>query len=1008
MIRLLWILLAISLVPSGLMAAESIYTWGYGEQAHNVLKSVSMMTAGGGDYTLRFAAALGLFVFAFKIMVMGKDNTLQEITKYLLIVTVVGYMFWISKKQYIVEDQVDLYTSPAALNLPVGVGTTLSIFSGIEKAFGEGMEKYFSTPTSIGIMKQGLGFQMNVHLNAAGAGIQDSDAIRSFNEYIANCLLPAIDNGSVDSDVISYSDNLAADLKVNHSLLTNVYTSGVGATEECNTAWPKVYNQINGNYASILSTIAAVTPGGANATFATDVGQVFKTMYSNASNSAQAGIIQSALRNGLSRGMETTALATGGDAGNLAIAKAMTEQILHAGWTQAGIAAQKTLPMQKAVFTLVLMGLIVFLALMSIIFVTMQYIKTIFMLFAVLVMWNPIAAIINFLISLQMDKVATQVLVATGGAKYPSYMTNNVISATAADYMAFLGFFGTLIPMFAYMLVKGGDSIASHMYSSIASGMSMAARAGSVPQALGNIQTGNTQAGNRSFSNESFGTMNGFQLNSDGSTTALTRTSKGTASTTSNPATGSTQTDTLIGGPSSRGPSTGAHTEDSTGTTSLDFRSGNVVNAASPTAATGQVTEQYTQTAKEGYNTSMQKVVAAGTEKLDSLSFAVKDAKSEQEAVSILESKGVSTGDTSTILKALNYGKGTTSGSTSSFGNSSSTGTQTGDTTQVGIKGGVAAGAGNKGSGPSASAGADTAATHTQQSSLSNENTTGHQTSAGTTTSTSSSVNTSAQHQVATNKELREALSRVRSGTHSTESGSTDTLSTKSSEQYQQAYSELKGYESALSKGTSNSQDIRVAALNDYFDRTGIKGEANKQAEWERLSTSYANGNGANEKEWHQSLKNVAERVAGIQTQPIINDPSAFATQVGDQVKPAESITPPSLNDKPATVNPHLTRQDHKEMDAIYDKEGKKMEHPSSSPLVTKGYLDYHRGNMDTKEFAGDNNAAAIEKSDDKYHTNIFWSAGEEVVTGIKDDLHKDAQKIEDLYDSAMKKIKGF
>lgn len=935
--KIFGLLLVLVIMPCAVFGADSIYTWGYGEQAHNILRSVQMMTAGGSDYTLRLAAAFGLFAFAFKIMVMGKDNTLQEITKYMLIMAVVGYMFWISKKDYLVEDQVDGYTSPAALVLPVGVGTTLSIFSGIEKSFGEGMEKYFSTPTTIGLMKNGLGFQMNVHLGSSIVNIHKAEVARSFNEYIGNCIMPAISSGSIDSNKLLNSDDLINDLKVNNSLLTNIYDANNNPTTiECSLAWDQISSDVTADYPFMLTTVGVITGSGGSASFASDVGQVFKTMYGNASNSAQNGIIQSAVRNGLSQGIQSAALATGGDAGNLAISKAMTDQSLKSGWSQSGIAAQKTLPLQKAVFTLVLMGLIVFLALMSMVFVTMQYVKSIFMLLAVLVMWNPIAAILNFLISMQMDKTAQQVLAVTGGSvKYPTYITSNLISQSAADYMAFLGFFGTLIPMFAYMLVKGGDSIASHMYSSISSGMSVAARSGMGAQALGNIQTGSASGSTRQFSNDTSGSVSQHINHGDGSATHVTTGKNGFETTTIG------SDGTTVGKISGTPGGNAFQTDVAKGNVATSSMGGNIQTGKFTSLSDASSGVALAQVQEKAITENSQQTSQYRESEMKAFANAVENVQGRSEKLSVLQKMGLSEKDSDTILKGietvkggstnLNYGAGAGSGHTNT--------TTTGTTATATVGGGGSAGdesKGKKGKG-SVSANANVAGTVNQSDSTSTNDNSNIGVTAGENSSYANKNSSSVSNVIEGNKELQKALDRAATATHSEKSSTTDSHVREASDMLAHSLSVGEALKNTKTETGASGRNLMVPTINDYADRMGIKDQEALTSRLKYLDNLYSKG--GKDDEWEQSLKNAIVQTSGINPEAS-NVNTAKLTQgaahVNDEVKAMPNEVAKDFYNVGSTLSPGTK----KEYDSLYNTLTSQYDKPGTSPRVTQDQME--------------------------------------------------------------------
>ncbi len=482
-------ILLLTILTTNLFAVDSsIYTWGYGEIFYKVLLGVTILST--DNYLFSSAVAVGGLLLTIKNMNnngSGSDMAMM-MGKYLLLVTLIIGFFVETKKTYIVEDEVTGQTFPVN-NVPIGIGETFSLFTLLEKNLSKAFETAFATPNSISYSKVGLGFTMSAPLNLRQSYFIDPYTNRNFNEYIDNCVISAIAAGEKGGDVLSVSKDLKTDLKV-VGYLTPYYSSTTpnGVDKTCEDTWDLLKNDISTKL-DVMEQTAAAKSMIEQSAFSSGMSETSKLLFGVAQTSKDY-LMQQTLINMTKSGLQAAALATGGDASAIAYAKALSETNQQQTWQMTGILAQQNLPLMKAVFTVLVLGIFMLLVILSLVYGNIGHIKMGFTLLFAMVLWTPLAILINGMFNEAIERILPTI--SSGGLN----MTNvSEIGSNLKNYLSFLGYLAASIPVFAYSIAKMSEHGFVSFFGGVGGASTSAASSATSQTSSGNLSAGNGRLG---------------------------------------------------------------------------------------------------------------------------------------------------------------------------------------------------------------------------------------------------------------------------------------------------------------------------------------------------------------------------------------------------------------------------------------------------------------------------------------------------------------------------------
>jgi len=479
----------VAAIASDVFAADpSIYTWGYGEIFYKVLQGVTIISR--ESYLITSALAVGGLLLMIKNTAGGGSSSDMAVAmgKYLFITTIIIGMFSTQTKQYIVEDEITGQAFPVN-NVPIGIGETFSLFTSLEKNLAKAFEIAFATPNSISYSKAGLGFTMSAPINLGSSYMVDAYVVRTFNEYMGNCVFSAITANEMSGDVLTMSTNLKNDLSVT-GYLTPYYSAANpnGIDMQCQDAWNDLKVAL-GSKLDDMEQIAANKMMVDQTVFQNGMAETTRMMFGVSQNS-QDYLFQQTLINMTNNGLKAVALATGGDASALAYAKALSETNQRQTWAVTGILAQQNLPLMKAVMTTLVLGIFILLVLLSIIYGDLGHIKMGFTLLFAMVLWTPLALLINGMFNIAIERILPNI--TNGGL---TMVNLNDVSENLKNYLSFLGYLAASIPVFAYSIAKKSEHGFVSLFGGVGAASTSAAGGAAGQTASGNISIGNSSLG---------------------------------------------------------------------------------------------------------------------------------------------------------------------------------------------------------------------------------------------------------------------------------------------------------------------------------------------------------------------------------------------------------------------------------------------------------------------------------------------------------------------------------
>jgi conjugal transfer mating pair stabilization protein TraG len=489
MIKLLITLIFIS-IPA--FAVDAIYAWGYGEDIKNILISIKFFTA-NATYLIDIAIAIGILLVMYRDT--KEDNT-DRIVKVIFLALVVSQLFFHTKKDYMVEDEVTNQAF-AVTDIPIGIGELFSLFTTAERAITKAFESSYSTPNSLNYSQVGLGFSMSAHLATNNAMFIDGNAHETFMDYTTNCIASGMIDGQINKNLIA-SEDIVANIRVT-GFETLVYKSdGTVVQMSCQDSYDNYIlnyfqNESNSYIQNRIAAQMSLDPGTVDTAL-----QDTSSLFFGVSKSGKDYVMQQMSRNMLKKGLNVMAMTTGGDTQALAYSSALSSSTMENQWQQAGMMTQSTLPMIKAYLTSVILAITPLIALLSIMFADWKYIKMIITLLATLMLFSPLASVINYLIYLKLEKI---IPVMSQGLWMPMLAMKD-INSQIFSYINFLGYAAMSIPILAYSLVKASEQGFVTFMSSMGGTASGAANTGAGQKVTG-ANIGNTKVGGGSHTGAS-------------------------------------------------------------------------------------------------------------------------------------------------------------------------------------------------------------------------------------------------------------------------------------------------------------------------------------------------------------------------------------------------------------------------------------------------------------------------------------------------------------------------
>jgi hypothetical protein len=354
----------------------------------------------------------------------------------------------------------------------------LQLITELEDRIIAAMEKTFSLPNSITYRNSGFGFPLSEQIVIARLVTPDIYFQRTFNDFVKNCTLYEISDGSKDITQIVSANNLLTALDpLGDSRLSNIYTASNpdGDTKQCSDVYKYIVDYINNKELDRQIKLASALLH-TNENVLLDRTNAIPQLFFNAATSARDYFQQNFIINMFKKSISAVANASGLSGDQLAYADAITKQFAQTQFAESGRLAAKYLPIIKGVMLALIVGLSWIMALLAIVFMDFRYIRMYFVLLLWIMLWSPILVIINYIGDMFIAKIFNSIAESSGETL--TLFTANKVFDTASSTLAWLGYLIWLVPPLAFAIAQASE----RGFVSLAEGL---ARTASQPAAEG-------------------------------------------------------------------------------------------------------------------------------------------------------------------------------------------------------------------------------------------------------------------------------------------------------------------------------------------------------------------------------------------------------------------------------------------------------------------------------------------------------------------------------------------
>jgi len=479
--------------------AWTLYVFGNGEVIKNVLMAVAaMVNESAYRNLLSFLATIGVLALAAR---SGFDpKQAPKLIGYFAGVYLTMYVLLTLDANIEVNDPVSGY-SDVVTGVPAAVGVPAAIISVIGHWLTENVEKNFSMANSNLTLTGGGGFNMSTSLvrDAAQVRIMDPYLRQGMSQYMADCVMPMIVTGNMSSaDMMETNDLWALVRSENAGILTQYYskTYREGALLKCPDA-----------YAALTADLAAHAPAlikaAGSAWYANDlklaghIQSAYTWLSDNVANGSAAQTVQQAAAIHLMNDSFAQAAAmTGNNEMVMSISLAQAKQTQKSQWLSA---AELFKDMVGYIYSILQAFIFAVVPILLVAILIPGFggviLKNYGQILIWLVLWEPMLAVVNYVIALYAQQGMADTL-SNGGLSMGNL---TAVTEQTSNFITAAGFMATMVPMISWGLVKGAMAFTEFISSGVGSAFAAGAATG---MAAGNVSLDSQSMNNKSFNQE--------------------------------------------------------------------------------------------------------------------------------------------------------------------------------------------------------------------------------------------------------------------------------------------------------------------------------------------------------------------------------------------------------------------------------------------------------------------------------------------------------------------------
>lgn len=523
------------------MALE-IYTYGSGSYVTEVFHFIKMFMGSGSFSSLvRLVGIIGLLWVLLSGLRTKSGGVMLDWTWIIFFAFFYGVLL-VPKVDVVIVDEIDPPTasSPVVDNVPLGVGFLAYVTSNVGRGLVNGYETFITIPGDQKYSENGMLFGSQVMRTLGETSFPDAGFATDMSEFIQKCVFPRISNKTLLISTIATSKDLWADFLSNSSKNRWLRLNDSMTVMTCFDAAAHLQNRMAGQVNDAAGSAGQrlwpnKTFSDAQATFLASAGggtaNDFLGVTQNAADLTRQAMMIGAVGNALG----SASVDSGNDSMAQSVFQAKAEVQQRNMYLTLGSMAARTLPVMRAILEAVGYALAPIVMLMVLMPNGMAAFGQYAMFLFWLQLWPVLYAIINSIMYWYGAAQSVNAALASDKTAGLALETMNSVFSANADLVALAGFLCTLIPMIAYMLLKGGVSSASGLASSMMQPTSNAASTAATEKTSGALAMNTLTMDNASFNN-----MNANKLD----------TNSGMAfglNSTTDPTTGSVTTTTSTG-----------------------------------------------------------------------------------------------------------------------------------------------------------------------------------------------------------------------------------------------------------------------------------------------------------------------------------------------------------------------------------------------------------------------------------------------------------------------------
>lgn len=477
----------------------TLYVFGNGDVIKNILMAIAAMVSEDGYRNLlSLIATIGVIALGARAGFDPKQA--PKLIGYFAGVYLTMYVLLSLDANIEVNDPVSGYAD-VVTGVPAAVGIPAAVISNIGHWLTENVEKNFSTASSNLTLTGGGGFDMANSLarDAAQVRIIDPYLRQGMSYYMVDCVMPMIVSGAVSSaDILSTNDLWSLVQSTNPGILTqyfsNTHRDGVLLT--C----PDAHTQLTADLATHAPTLIKAA-GSAwhanNINLAGHIQSSYSWLSDNVANGTAAQTVQQAATiHLLNDSFEQAAAMTGNNEMVMSISLAQAKQTQKSQWFSA---SQLFKDMVGYIYSILQAFIFAVVPILLIAVLIPGFggviLKNYGQILIWLVLWEPLLAVINYVIALYAQQGMVDTL-STGGLSMGNI---TAVTEQTSNFMTAAGFMATMVPMISWGLVKGAMAFTEFISAGVGSSFASSAATG---MASGNVSLDSQSMGNKSLGQE--------------------------------------------------------------------------------------------------------------------------------------------------------------------------------------------------------------------------------------------------------------------------------------------------------------------------------------------------------------------------------------------------------------------------------------------------------------------------------------------------------------------------